>query len=327
MIPRLKHNWLFTSFFAIAALAAAVFVIRPAFAAQGGQSGATLQADKTIEICDNGDGTWTFSGAVAVWNTGTNNATGCQITDVVEQKNVSGPNWSPLCTALDMASCGNLSGTVPGGTDENHAFSTTYSCEAPAATRTVRNNAQVTIDNHSGGRTNGPNPKATYFGQVPPPPCNQQNCGCALTQGYWKTHPEAWSSTADLSVFDFDHSGNGAAEALVILNTPPPQGNGWYILAKQYIAYVLNGATEGACTPTGLQTIVSNAATFFGQYGATNYTSASAAAAAACPSGSSCGTQKADACILDTYNHGLYPEGPTHCGGVTDDEPPLCPTP
>jgi hypothetical protein len=281
------------------ALLATLALAGPAAAAPGGSSGATLQADKTIEICDNGDGTWTYSGAVSVWNTGTTDATACQITDVIETKNVSGPNWTTACTALLNASCGNLSAIVPGETPEGSAFVTTYSCDAPAATTTVRNNANVTIANHSGGRANGPNPKATYFGPVPPPTC-ALDCGCALTQGYWKNHTDdpAWS-TADLSAF------GGATNALEILKTEPQGGNKWYILAHQYIAYLLNVA-NGACTPKGLQTIVTNAGNFFAGH-------TDPAACQPVKGVDPCNVSVGDACILDVYNHGEYPEGPLHC--------------
>jgi hypothetical protein len=293
-----------------AALVATLALAGPAVAAPS--PGATLQADKTIEICDNGDGTWNYSGAVSVWNTGATAATACQVTDVIETKNVSGPNWTTACTALLNASCGNLSAIVPGGTLEGSAFVTTYSCDAPAATTTVRNNANVTIANHSGGRANGPNPKATYFGSVPPPACDG-GCGCAYTQGYWKNHTDdpAWL-TADLSVF------GGADNALAILETAPSGGNKWYILAHQYIAYLLNVA-NGACTPAGLQTIVTNAGNFFAGH-------TDPAACQPSKGVDPCNVSVGDACILDTYNHGEYLQGPTHCGG---DDPidAVCTTP
>jgi hypothetical protein len=321
MIPRLKHNWLFTSFFAIAALAAAMFATTPAFAQ--GQSGATLQADKTLDICDNGDGTWTYSGAVAVWNTGANTALACQIFDKIESK-VSGPQWTQQYVALNNVSCGNLLAQVPGGTTEASAFVTTYSVAGAPLSGTIRNNAQVTIANHSGGRTNGPNPKFTYTGSNPPPACELEGgCGCALTQGYWKNHTSdpGWT-TADLSVFNTDGINGGVDESLTILNTAP-QGNPWYIVAKQYIAYLLNVGklVDMACTPTGLQPLVDGMANFFSSH----------KDPVACDkitgkggNPNPCNAPLADACILDNYNHGLYVGGPTHCGGVEDNDPLIC---
>jgi hypothetical protein len=296
----------------ILTLACVALIATPSFAVSS-SSGATLQADKTIEICDNGNGTWHYSGAISVWNTGSANATACQINDKIESKNVSGPNWTTVCQALSGASCGDLSAVVPGGTLQDSAFVTTYSCDAAAQTTTVRNNADITIANHSGGRANGPNPKATYLGSVPPPACGG-DCGCALTQGYWKNHEDdpAWA-TADLSVFDlydgvFD--GNGAANALTILGIPPSGGNAWYILAHQYIAYLLSSGREaGSCTPAGLQDLVGRVTTFFGNH----------PSPAGCVKPGWCGASTADACILDAYNNGIYPGGPSHCGEESDN--------
>jgi hypothetical protein len=144
-----------------------------------GASGATLQADKTVDICYNGDGTWTYSGAVSVWNIGVNDALNYLIYDVIESK-TSGPKFTTNYVALDDVSCGNLSGTVPGGTMEGSAFVTTYSVTRPPLSGTIRNNAQVTISNHSGANANGPNPKATYYGVIPPPACPSLCGGSAL---------------------------------------------------------------------------------------------------------------------------------------------------
>jgi hypothetical protein len=299
-----------------------VTLIAVAVFAQSSKSGATLQADKTLDICENPDLTWKYSGQVAVWNTGANNATGCQIFDKIENK-VGSQAFQQQYIALNNVLC---PATIPGFTGPENAFVIPYSLSVAPLSGTIRNNAQVTIDNHSGGRTNGPNPKFTYTGTIPPPAC-PTSCGCALTQGYWKTHPDdpAWS-TANLSVFDTNSDASGVAEALAILNANggnTPAFGPWYIVAKQYIAYLLNKA-NGACTPEGLQPLVDGMATFF----ATHTDSALCAPTTGRGGNSNpCSAPLADACILDNYNHGLYENGPTHCGGVTDDEPLLCPTP
>jgi len=64
--------------------AAIVAAALPAYAQ--GSSGSTLQASKTLDICDNGNGTWTYSGEVSVWNTGVNAASGLTITDCLQDK-------------------------------------------------------------------------------------------------------------------------------------------------------------------------------------------------------------------------------------------------
>ncbi len=291
----------------LAVLATAVLATSMASSAYAqGSSGATLQADKTLDICLNNDGTWTYSGAVAVWNTGTNAATACLINDVIETK-VGNQPFTTKIPVLTNVVCPD---TIPGGTTQQGAFVTLYSVSGAALSGTIRNNAKVTIANHSGGRTNGPNPKATYTGSIPPPACGG-DCGCALTQGYWKNHTDdpAWL-TANLSVFDTNSSGSGADEALAILLTEPQFGDAWIILAHQYIAYLLNVA-NGACTPDGLVGLngpVTKAGTFFSTY-------PDHASCLATKGGNSnpCGAPVADACVLDVYNHGEYPEGPSHC--------------
>jgi len=243
---------------------------------------------------------------------------------VIETKG-SGPKFTTQYIALNNILCHDLDAVVPGGLTQDSAFVTNYSVTAAPLSGTIRNNAQVTIDNHSGGRTNGPNPKFTYAGSIPPPAC-PTDCGCALTQGYWKTHPEAWP-TANLNVFNPDlDSDGGVPEALAILNANGGNTSAfgpWYIVAKQYIAYLLNVASH-ACTPAGLQPLVDGMGNFF-----STHTDPVACAPIKGSGGNPnpCNAPLADACILDQYNHGLYENGPTHCGGVTDDEPLLCATP
>jgi hypothetical protein len=45
------------------------------------QNGTTLAAVKTIDICDNGNGTWTYSGEIAIWNQGAIDTLGLAIDD------------------------------------------------------------------------------------------------------------------------------------------------------------------------------------------------------------------------------------------------------
>ena len=59
--------------------------------------------------------------------------------------------------------------------------------------------------------------------------------GCTLTQGFWKTHPEAWGVTGLML--------GGAAytqDQLITILSTPPRGDATYILAKQLIAAELN---------------------------------------------------------------------------------------
>lgn len=86
-----------------------------------------------------------------------------------------------------------------------------------------------------------------------------------------------------------------------VLDTPPRGGNGYLILAHQYIAARLNlGA--GATAPASISAILNQATAFFNS-GANLDTCANA----------DCDLQKTWAGILDTYNNGLYPGAPKHC--------------
>ena len=67
---------------------------------------------------------------------------------------------------------------------------------------------------------------------VPPPPP-----GCTYTQGFWKTHPEAWPDGFVLEIGGYDYD---AEELLAILWTPT-RGDASMILAHQLIAAILNG--------------------------------------------------------------------------------------
>lgn len=71
----------------------------------------------------------------------------------------------------------------------------------------------------------------------------EEEAGCTLTQGYWKTHSkygpapldETWALLGEDTAFFL--SGKSYFEVL----QTPPRGNPYYILAKQFIAAKLNG--------------------------------------------------------------------------------------
>jgi hypothetical protein len=126
----------------------------------------------------------------------------------------------------------------------------------------------------------------------------QQPRGCTRTQGYWKSKPGViWPAPYSRAGLFY---GTGLSWQQ-LLDTAPQGGNGYVILAHQYIAALLNGAA-GASAPASIQNILSNAAAFF----------AGGATLASC-GGAACATQKTWAGLLDTYNHGLYPGAPGHC--------------
>lgn len=67
--------------------------------------------------------------------------------------------------------------------------------------------------------------------------CEPQDVGCTLTQGYWKTHPDAWPVTS-LRLGDRIYTQD---ELLGLLHTAP-RGDSSLILAHQLIAAELNRA-------------------------------------------------------------------------------------
>ena len=73
---------------------------------------------------------------------------------------------------------------------------------------------------------------------------------CTYTQGYWRTHPDAWPVTS-LTLGTVTYQ---AAELMAILDNPA-QGNGLVILAHQLIAAKLNIA-NGADPSDVQQTII-----------------------------------------------------------------------
>jgi hypothetical protein len=125
--------------------------------------------------------------------------------------------------------------------------------------------------------------------------------GCTLTQGYWKTHstygPAPYDDTWALKVEGtlFFASGKTWYQALQIA----PAGNAYWILAKQYIAAILNQLGGASSTPA--VTVALNwSTTFFNAHTpATSLTKAEKTLVVT------------NAGILDQYNNGLI--GPGHC--------------
>lgn len=269
----------------------------PAFAQS--QTGATLQASKTLDICTVNDTTWRYSGVVSVWNQGATATQGLQILDHIQNK-LSGPIWTDRY--FPIVATNGLE--VPAFTPEEQALVFPYSTDASPLPGDIRNVADVTILNHAGHITSpptrfGPSPKATYTGTKPPPACAIP-CGCTYTRGYWGSKPGVvWPAPYDRGALFYN---SGLTWQTVL--TTSAGGNGYYILGAQFIAATLNVA-NGACQPSGIKDLLAQAQSWF--------TSVSNPAAA-CPTASSCGLQKTWAGTLDTYNNGLYPGGPSHCG-------------
>ena len=123
---------------------------------------------------------------------------------------------------------------------------------------------------------------------------SQEGDSCTLTQGFWKTHPEAWPVDT-LTIGGVIYT---KEEALAILSTPPKRGDATYILAHQLIAAMLNvlaGADDSAVAATIADADIWLAAHPLGSD----------------PEGADREVGIALAEVLDQYNNGLI--GPGHC--------------
>ncbi len=283
---------------------AVIGALGPTSTALAGQSGATLQASKTLDICDNGDGTWTYSGEVSVWNTGVNDAEGLNIIDCLQYKSATDKKQPQdvFCISVPLSTT-----TIPGLTQETEAITFPYSFvgvynEPLDISGVIRNSAQVNITNHSGGNVIGPNPKYTWTGGTPP--ACEWICGCTYTQGYWDNKPGIdWPAPYDRDALFF----NSGLTYQQIMDAPVSGGNAYINLAHQYIAAVLNVA-NGACEPDSVNQYISWAAGFFNGFTQGSYFCSSSA--------SGCPLQVTWAGILADYNQGTgsYVDNPGHCG-------------
>lgn len=285
-----------------AALALTAAFSDPALAA--GASGTTLAASKTIEICRVNDSTWRYYGEISVWNQGVVFTQGLAIQDCIQNKTGSGqfadvPGY--CTTTFDPL----LQEIAPGTTDLT-ADVYKYKIEGAPLTGDIRNIARVTITNHSGslGTPKGPEPKATYEGSIPPPLCaDTVQCGCTYTQGYWGNKPGVvWPSPYDRDATFYLSSKTWQQVLDMSVNDAP----GYYQLAHQYIAAVLNQA-NGACVPSDVETLLDTAENWLSVH--------TPSECAKLPKGAPpCGEQTTWAGILGSYNEGGYPGGPKHCG-------------
>ena len=135
--------------------------------------------------------------------------------------------------------------------------------------------------------------------------------GCTYTQGYWKTHADTDSKKYDDTWDELEYgeapfflSGQSYLE---VLNTPPKKGNGYYILAHQYIAAKLNTEKEkdkAQLSPDEVAEAFAEATGLFDTYTPEDV-----------PGDKALNSRfVALSEILDAFNNGeYYPEGPGHC--------------
>lgn len=183
----------------------------------------------------------------------------------------------------------------PGAALAGEALVLPYVLEAaPLTLGVLRNETRVRLSGQPGSARTLLAQSETVTGDTVAP-CTPK--GCVRTQGYWGNKPGvAWPKGYSREA-PFFFSGLSWQQ---ILDTPP-RGSGYIILARQYIAAVLNRAS-GASAPSGVQSTIDAATAWF----------SSGTRPASCGPGA-CAQQKAWAATLDAYNNGTYPGAPQHC--------------
>jgi len=245
-------------------------------------------ASSTIDVChDTVSGNWRYTGAVAVDGSALRSSSLVHVDYSVDNK-TSLAGFQPALPAAPLQSFVSATGT------RVHTFSM---AATPLVLGSLRGSARILIaDPLAAGTT--PLSLSTEQEWMQAVCGCPKPTGCTRTQGYWKSKPGVvWPSPYKPDAPFFSSSLTWRQ----VLETPPQGGNGYLILAHQYIAALLNIAS-GASAPAGVRSVIERATTYF----------ASGATPGSC-GGSACATQKTWAGILDTYNNGLYPGAPAHC--------------
>jgi hypothetical protein len=134
-----------------------------------------------------------------------------------------------------------------------------------------------------------------------------EETGCTLTQGYWKTHSALGPAPSDPAWLNIGAAGqntlffNTGLSWYTIFNMPPSGGNGFLILAHQYMAAKLN-ILNGATPTADVSAAITFAEAYFNGKGA-GVTSESNATLN--------NTLKTYAATLESFNSGAT--GPGHC--------------
>lgn len=235
----------------------------------------------TLDVCENAaTGQWVYSGVVSV--PGASAVGTAAKVDYMVQNKIYGSGY--------QTSYGGSAPALSGTSTPVHGFSV----EAPALTLgTMRGAAKVQlVDLANPGRV-------TSFDVV----TAEAVCGCTpirgcvRTQGFWGNKPDiAWPAPYSRDAFFF-----ASGLTLQQIFDTSVKGRGYLILAKQYLAAVLNYAA-GASAPPSVINAINQASTFL----------SSGTTPASCGPGQ-CQEQIALAAILDVYNNGAYPGAPGHC--------------
>jgi hypothetical protein len=246
-------------------------------------------ATSTIDVChDEVTGNWRYSGVVSLAGKGLSTDSALAISYKIQNK-TSELGYADALLALQQP---------PIALQASPARVTSFSVDAaPLSLGTLRNASRILISNPLAPASPPLSLEAQADFAAAVCGCPKPT-GCVRTQGYWKSKPGVtWPAPYSRTTMFF----SSGLTWQQILETAPQGGNGYLILAHQYIAALLNRA-GGASAPSSVQTTLNNATAFF----------SSGANLDSC-GGSACETQKTWAGILDTYNNGFYPGAPQHC--------------
>lgn len=199
----------------------------------------------------------------------------------------------------EVDECASVADDRHGSLDDSTCATTTYPYAmtvgpyAEAGTYTFTNTATCTpLDTAAAGCTD------THTVTITVPAS-----GCTLTQGYWKTHSQhgpapyddTWALLASAQDTAFFGSGQSWHE---VFWTSPSGGNGYYVLAHQYMAATLN-VLNGAASTAAVTSAITQATAIFGAASGTSLGGALNRSA------------KSLAATLAAYNEGTT--GPGHC--------------
>lgn len=246
-------------------------------------------AEATLDVChDELSGAWRYSGVVSVSGAADGSVVGI---DYWIQNKTSAEGYADVLRAPKLADETVL-------LTESKARIARFSVDAaPLPLGTLRNASRIQISDPLAPASTPLSLAAGFETMAAVCGCPKPT-GCVRTQGYWSNKPGvSWPAPYSRTAMFF----SSGLTWQQLFDTPPAGGNGYVILAHQYMAALLNRAA-GASAPSGIQTVISNATAFF----------ASGTTLDSCGA-SSCATQKNWAAILDTYNNGAYPGAPGHC--------------
>ena len=202
-----------------------------------------------------------------------------------------GDTFHPL--SLNDGQCSPIATIPPAGADDvivtvRENASSTYTLDH--LTLALGGGSPQTITGTNSTSFEGVHGATVVFHNVPVTP--PTSSGCTFTQGYYKNKGKNLlpSGTFFLS----------GQSWLGVLETPPKQGNAYYILAHQYIAAVMNA--KSASVPSNVAAAIASATTYFGKATPSNWSAGGAYSKDQL-------TGWAD--LLDGYNNGQV--GPGHC--------------